>query len=81
MGVLGDETLHRIAAESTAANAGKDRTFGQTVALAEPSFQHLCCFRTEGRATLFSPFPEAAHVGAGSQHDILAVQANQLGNP
>jgi hypothetical protein len=38
-------------------------------------------FRAERRATLFSAFPDATHVGAGPQHDILAVQPDQLGNP
>jgi len=79
--VLGDETLDRIAAESTATDAGKDRVIGQTVAFAQPSIDGPCCFRAERRATLFSAFPEAAHVSAGPQHDVLAVQANQLGNP
>ena len=34
MGVFGEETLDRIAAESAAADAGKDRIFGLTVAFA-----------------------------------------------
>lgn len=54
---------------------------GQSVAFAQPNIDSPCCFRAEGRATLFSAFAEAAHVGAGPQHDILAVEPDQLGNP
>ena len=32
-------------------------------------------------STQFSAFLETAHVGTGSQRDILAIQPNQLGNP
>src|SRR5215471_9508405 len=80
MGVLGEEALDRIAAQPTSADAGKDWAIGQTVAFAQPSFEGLSCFRAEWGATLFSAFPEAAHVGARSQHDILTVEPDQLGN-
>jgi hypothetical protein len=80
-GVFGDETLDCIATESGATDAGKERIFRLTVAFTKPSLQHLCRFRTEWSATLFSAFPEAAHMGSGSQDDILAVQPNQLGYP
>ena len=30
---------------------------------------------------MFSAFPETAHVGTGSQRNILAIQPSQLGNP
>jgi hypothetical protein len=29
---------------------------------------------------MFSAFSQTAHVGSGSQHDILAVEPDQLGN-
>jgi hypothetical protein len=81
MSVFGDEALDRIAAESAAADAGKDWILGLTLAFPQPRAYHLCRFWTERRATQFPAFPEAAHVGPRPQHDVLAVQPNQLGNP
>src|SRR5436309_6833278 len=63
MGVLGDETLDRVAAQPTSTDAGKDRIIGQTVAFVQPSLERSCRFRAERCATLFSAFAEAAHAG------------------
>src|SRR5215470_6656590 len=60
-GLLDEETLDCIAAQSTAPEAGKDRIFGLTVAFPKPGVYHFGRFRTERRATLFSAFPETAH--------------------
>lgn len=81
VGVLGDETLDRIATQPISPDAWKDGIIGQTVAFAQPSSEGPCRFRAERRATLFSAFPDATHVGAGPQHNILAVQPDQFGNP
>ena len=80
MGVLSDETLDRIPAKFFTTNTGEDRIFRLTVAFAQPRLKHLGRFRAQWRATLFSSFPEAAHVGTCPQNDILAFQPNQLGN-
>jgi hypothetical protein len=81
MGVLGDETLHCIAAKSTATDAGKDRLIRQSLAFAQPNLKCSCRFRAEWGATLFSAFPKAANVGARPENNILAVEPDQLGNP
>jgi hypothetical protein len=65
MGVFGEETFDRIAAESAATGVRKGRIFGLTLAFAQPGAHHRCCFRTERCATLFSAFPETVHVGSG----------------
>jgi hypothetical protein len=80
-GVFGDETFDRIAAQLSASGTGKQRIFGPTVALAQPGVQHRCGFWTQRCAPVFSPFSLAVDMGASSQHDILAIQANQLGDP
>ena len=81
MGVLRDETLDRIATESGTTHAGKDRIFGTDLAFVQPGIQHPRRFWEERRATLFSAFSEAADMGSGAKHNILAVQPSQLGNP
>ena len=80
-GVLSDETLDRISTKPTAPNAGKGWMIGQSLAFAEPSLDRACCFRAEWCATPFSAFAQAAHVSARPQHDILAIEPGQLGNP
>jgi hypothetical protein len=81
MGVFGEEAFDCIAAKSAAADAGKDRFFGPTVAFAEPSAYHPCRFWAQWRATQLSAFSETAHVGPPSQHNVLVVQSDQLRNP
>ena len=81
MGVLGDKMLDRIATESD--RLGYWERPGSRVCQRVCVAKHraFCRFRTERRATLFPAFSYTTHVRAGSQHDILAVQPNQLGDP
>ena len=41
MGVLGNETLDRIAAESATTDTRKERIFGQTMAFPQPRLEHV----------------------------------------
>src|SRR5437879_3476014 len=79
--VFGDETLDRIAAELSAAATEKQWIFRTTVAFAQPGIQHRCRFWTERCAPMFSALSLAVDMSASSQDDILAAQANQLGDP
>src|SRR5260370_5355168 len=79
--VLRQEALNCIAAELSAPDTGKKRIVGAAVAFAQPGIQHCCRFWTERRASMFSAFPLAVNMRAGSQHDVPAVQAGQLGDP
>src|SRR3982750_1604158 len=78
--VFGDEALDRITTELSATDTGKQRIFRATAAFAQPSLQHLCRFRTQRRAPVFSALPLAVDMSASAQNDILAAQADQLGN-
>src|SRR5260370_36785730 len=78
--VLRQEALNGIAAELSAPDTGKERIVGTAVAFAQPGIQHCCRFWTERRASMFSAFTLTMNVRTGSQHDVLAVQASQLGD-
>src|SRR5664279_4097927 len=79
--VLLQQELNGIAAELSAPDTGKERIVGTALAFAQPGIQHCCRFWTERRASMFSTFPLAMNMRTGSQHDVLAVQASQLGGP
>src|SRR5579862_7241647 len=74
------EELNSIAAEPSASYTGKKRIVGTTVAFAQPGIQHCYRFWTERRAPMFSTFTLTMNVRTGSQHDVLTVQASQLGD-
>jgi hypothetical protein len=80
-GIFRDQTLDRITAQLSASGTEKQRIFGPAAAFVQPSPQYLCGFRPQGRASVFSAFSLAVNMRAGSQHDILTLQAYQLGNP
>jgi hypothetical protein len=63
------------------ADTEKQWIFRATVAFTEPGVQHLCRFWTEKCAPMFSALSLTVDVGACSQDDVLAAQANQFGNP
>ena len=79
--VFFDDALDGVTAELPMADTEKQWIFRATVAFPEPGLQHLCRFRTERCAPMFSTLSLTVDVGACSQDDILAAQANQFGNP
>ena len=58
IGVLGDETLDRIAAEFAATDARKDRIFGQTVASRSHAASTFAVSGRSGVQRCFLPFPK-----------------------
>jgi hypothetical protein len=80
-GVFRQEAFNGIAAELSASDASEERIVGTTVAFAQPGFKDFCRFWTERSASMFSTLPLAVDMRASTQHDVLAGQANQLGDP
>ena len=79
--VFRQKAFDGIAAELSASDADKERIVGAAVAFAHPSSQHFCGLWPERRASMFSAFSLAVDMRTSSQHNVLASQADQFGDP
>ena len=69
-----------VAAEPAAGAGRKQRVVGTAGALVEPGGEHGVGVGGERDGALLSAFALAADVRAGAEHDVAAVEADQLGD-
>src|SRR4030067_1019472 len=76
--VAGHQVLDGIPAQRPAAAAREHWSLRFAGALPEPRLHDLGRLLTEGRAALLPPLSFAAYVGAWSQDDVVAAEADQF---
>jgi len=79
--VLGQQKLYSVRTEASSPRAREQDATNTAPRLPQPEFKSGGTLLSQWSASLFSPFANAAHVGARSQHSISSEQAGHLGEP
>ena len=77
-GVLGDEPLDRVGAEMPAVAGGEQRGGRVTGMFAQPGADHGSHLPGQRGDAFLAPFAAAAHVRAGSELNVTAIEAGEL---
>ena len=78
-GVLLDDSLDRVTAETAILVAHEQWPVGRVGPFVEPSAEYRCRIRPERCRTILAPLAVAPDVGTRTENDIAAAEADQLG--
>ena len=80
-GVLPDNALDRVTAETAISVAHEQWPVGRVGPLVEPDAEYRRRVRPDRCRAILAPLAAAPDVGARGENDITAAEADQLGNP
>src|SRR2546427_12800303 len=74
----GHEPFDGISAERAATDSWKGRIAGRAGMCPQPSLECGDRIATKRRTAMFPAFPDATHMRAGAEHDVVSFQADQF---
>ena len=77
--MLGQQVLHAVDAEALPLGAGKEQVAVTALRFPQPSLQHGACGLGKGCTAFFAALADHAHVGAGPEAEVLAVEPGHFG--